>query len=164
MNIKVFTKSLLNDLICAARQSPRTRQHLNIHESYSDPCQRLFNAIGFDSYIRPHRHSLDPQTESLFAICGAFALIAFDDCGTPEAVIRFGVGPEASAAGVEVGPDTWHTVLALTEGAVLLEMKAGPFDPTAAKELASWAPEEGSSEASGYLISLRAVLQCPQNM
>jgi hypothetical protein len=56
---------------------------------------------------------------------------------------------------VVVEPHTWHTVLALTPGAVLLECKAGPFDPNAAKEQAHWAPEEGSSAAPGYLRELR---------
>jgi cupin fold WbuC family metalloprotein len=136
------------------------RLHHNIHQSYDDPCQRLFNAVGVDSYIRPHRHSLDPKTESLFAVCGTFALITFTENGAPADVVRFAAGApnQDLAAGVELQPGIWHTVVALTEGAVLLELKAGPFDPSAAKELATWAPEEGSTGAADYLFVLRRVI------
>ena len=50
----------------------------------------------------------------------------------------------------EVPPGTWHTVVALETGSVLLEVKAGPFIPDQPKEFAAWAPEEGSDEAREY--------------
>lgn len=131
------------------------RQHRNIHASYDDPVQRLFNALGYDTYIRPHRHALDPKVESLFALRGEFALITFDEAGDPQDVIHFGATSPASAPGVEINSQTWHTVIALTEAAVLLEIKAGPFDPQAAKEFAAWSPEEGSAQAAPYLTQLR---------
>lgn len=159
MNVTMFSPELFDTMEQQARQSMRKRQHLNIHRSFEDPCQRFFNAIGRDSYIRPHRHSLDPKTEDLFAVRGAFALVIFDEQGSVIEVERFGTekhgGAQGMAVGVELAPGAWHTVVALTDNAVLLEMKAGPFVPTAAKELATWAPEEGSAEAPAYLQSLR---------
>jgi cupin fold WbuC family metalloprotein len=113
----------------------------------------LFNAVGTDSYIRPHRHSLDPKSETLFAVKGKFALVVFDDRGTPQQVSAFGTElfGEEMPAGVELSPGVWHTVVALTVNAVLLEIKAGPFDAGAAKEFAPWAPEEGTPQAQDYL-------------
>jgi cupin fold WbuC family metalloprotein len=134
------------------------RQHRNIHKSYDEPVQRLFNALGFDTYIRPHRHSLDPKVESLFALRGEFALITFTEQGYPQEVVRFGANSPASAPGVEIGSGTWHTVLVLTETAVLLEIKAGPFDPVASKEFAAWSPEEGSEHAARYIARLRELV------
>ena len=71
-----------------------------------------------------------------------------------------GWGPEKYGAnlavGVEVTPDTWHTVVALEPNSILLEIKAGPFDPTQPKEFAPWAPEEGSEMAERYLEELLA--------
>jgi hypothetical protein len=32
-----------------------------------------------------------------------------------------------------------------------LEVKAGPFDPSQPKDLAPWAPEEGTNPAKDYL-------------
>lgn len=114
------------------------------------------NAVGEDSYIRPHRHSLDPKDECLVAIKGKFALIAFDDDGNIDRIIHFGTEkyPECSA-GVELPAGLWHTVVAMVPEAILLELKAGPFRSDAAKEPAPWAPAEGSVEAADYLERLR---------
>jgi cupin fold WbuC family metalloprotein len=155
--MKIFDETCLSDLSARAETNSRRRQHLSIHQSYQEPCQRLFNAIEPDSYIRPHRHATDPRDEFLLAVRGEMALLAFDDAGTVTRVQRFAsekYGP-AFAAGIEVPASTWHTVLALRPGSVLLEVKAGPFDPAQPKDLAAWAPEEGSSSAGAYLKTLR---------
>lgn len=154
--MKIFTALSLNALTEQAQVSPRRRQHLSIHQSYQEPCQRLFNAIEPDSYIRPHRHATDPRDEFLLAVRGEMALLIFDDSGAVTRVQRFAsekYGP-AFAAGIEVPASTWHTVLALQPGSVLLEVKAGPFDPAQPKDLAPWAPEEGSVDATRYLQAL----------
>ena len=54
--------------------------------------------------------------------------------------------------------DTWHTVIAMEPRCVLLEIKAGPFDETSPKELADWAPQEGTPDALEYLHDLRTKL------
>jgi cupin fold WbuC family metalloprotein len=154
--MKAFDAQYLNDLTGQAKNSPRLRQHRNIHQSYQDACQRLFNAIEPGSYIRPHRHASEPREELLIAIRGSMALITFDDQGSVAGILRFGSEKHGSdlAAGAEVASSTWHTVVALEPGCVLLEVKAGPFDPNQPKDLASWAPEEGSEMAQGYLSDL----------
>jgi cupin fold WbuC family metalloprotein len=117
------------------------------------------NAVGIDSYIRPHRHSLDPKTETLFAVKGKFALVIFDDLGSPQQVSLFATQLFGELPpGVELSPGVWHTVVALSDEAVLFELKAGPFDPQAAKELAPWAPEEGTEKAPQYLRSLHQLI------
>lgn len=148
--MKIFSAEYLDDLSGQAKDSHRQRQHRNIHRSYQDACQRLFNAIEPGSYIRPHKHGTDPRDELLVAIRGQMALVTFDEQGKVTGALRFGSekhGPDV-AAGAEVPPDTWHTVIALEPGSVLLEVKAGPFDPSQPKDLAPWAPEEGSAEAT----------------
>ncbi len=89
--MKVFSADYLNKLTAQAECSPRKRQHRNIHESYADPCQRLFNAIEPGSYICPHRHAADPRDELLIAVRGTMALVTFDEQGVVAGVIRFGV-------------------------------------------------------------------------
>lgn len=154
--MKIFSADYLNELTAKARGNPRKRQHLNIHESYRDPCQRLFNAIEPGSYIRPHRHAIDLRDELLVAVRGSMALVTFDEQGKLTEVVRFGVyrNGEVLAIGAEVSADTWHTVIALEPGCVLLEVKAGPFDPNQPKDLAVWAPDEGTEAANVYLNQL----------
>jgi cupin fold WbuC family metalloprotein len=155
MTVKVFSVENLDCLVTQAKNSPRLRQHSNIHVEYADPCQRLFNAIEPDSYIRPHYHGV----ETLFAIRGLMALIIFNDDGAIEQIQRFGVGLSAGilniAVGVEVPSNKWHTVVSLETGSVLLEVKAGPFNPSMPKFFAPWAPEEGVSDGMNYLRKLK---------
>lgn len=163
MTVKRFTNEYFGTLISEATLSPRSRQHSNIHQCYDDPCQRLFNAIGVDSYIRPHRHSLDPKDECLIAVAGLFALVTFSDDGTVSEVVRFGSEKystlENVSFGVELSPGTWHTVIALVPNSVIFELKAGPFDPKAAKEPAPWAPAEDSSQAASYVYQLNCLVR-----
>jgi cupin fold WbuC family metalloprotein len=154
--MKVFSTDYLNDLTALAQGNLRKRQHCNIHESYADPCQRLFNAIEPESYIRPHRHATDPRDELLIAVRGSVALVTFDEQGMVTGVVRFGTDRNGGglAVGAEVPANTWHTVIALEPGCVLLEVKAGPFDPKQPKDLAPWAPDEGSPAALPFLNQL----------
>ncbi len=155
--MKIFDRQYLKALTNDAATSARRRQHRNIHQHYQEPCQRLFNAIEPDSYIRPHRHASDPRDELLIAVRGVMALITFDDHGTVTGLVRFGSEKYEKdiAVGAEVPANTWHTVVALEPGCVLLEVKAGPYDPSQPKDLAPWAPEEGSDLAQNYLNVMR---------
>lgn len=158
MSARVFTFDQFTDLHDQAKASPRLRQHLNIHASHEAPFQRLFIAFGLDSYVRPHRHHLAPKDETLVAVQGLLGVLVFDDAG--QVVQQFKLGTQ-SHSGPDVGPvvdmpaGTWHTVLALTPDAVLLEGKAGPFDPQGPREFADWAPEEGTDEALALLRQWR---------
>ncbi len=66
------------------------------------------------------------------------ALITFDDQGSVMGILRFGSEEYGSylTAGIEVASSTWRAVVALETGCVLLEVKAGPFDPNQLKDLA----------------------------
>ena len=154
--MKIFGSDYLNELSAKALGNPRKRQPRNIHLTSQDPCQRLFNAMEPGSYIRPHRHSSDPRDELLIAVRGSMALVTFDEVGVVSGVLRFSSNKHGEnwAIGAEVAASTWHTVIALEPGSVLLEVKAGPFDPDQPKDLASWAPEEGSKDSSEYLRQL----------
>lgn len=163
MSIKVFSLDDLDVLSNEAVRSPRRRQHRNIHIDYAEPCQRLFNAIEPGSYLRPHRHGAGQGPETMIAIRGLMHLVVFDDDGGIAETQMFGAGHDTGrhhlSVGVETPPGLWHTVVSMEPGSILLEIKAGPFDPLAPKFPAPWAPEEGSPEADEYLKALVARLQ-----
>lgn len=160
MDVENFSSEYLDALTEESMRSNRQRQHKNIHQNYNDPSQRLFNAIGVDSYIRPHRHSIDPKDECLIAVRGIFVLLLFDDIGQVEEVIRFGAqindAQQAISVGVNLPAGIWHTVFAEVPGSILFEVKSGPFSPEQAKEFAIWAPEENSTEANEYFNYLKS--------
>jgi cupin fold WbuC family metalloprotein len=161
--MKIFSSQYFDQLLYAASRSKRLRVHANVHDSYTDQCQKLFNAICVDSYIRPHRHSLDPKEECLIAVRGLFGLIEFSDHGGIESITLFGSEKYSQqlsiASGVELPGGVWHTVVSLVENSILFEVKSGPFDPALAKELAPWAPEEGGELTQEYLVVLRREVQ-----
>jgi cupin fold WbuC family metalloprotein len=159
MDVINFSPEFLDALSQTAEQSSRQRQHKNIHQHYNEPCQRLFNAIGIDSYIRPHRHSIEPKDECLIAVRGCMALLVFDDIGQVQQIIRFGAQADESqqviGVGVNLPAGVWHTVIAEMRGSILFEVKSGPFNPEQAKEYATWAPAENTPEAAEYLMELK---------
>ena len=154
---RVFEKSFFDSMSSVAKKRSRFRTNFNIHSGYSDPCQIFFNAIEMQSYIAPHRHLEDPKQELLVAVRGKLGFITFSDFGavTDVQVLAPGSDLSTDCAAVEVQPGTWHTVVALEDGSVLLEVKAGPFLPDLAKEFAPWAPREGTKSAVRYLSSLK---------
>ena len=152
--MKIIDRKKLDSLSRAARDSARRRLNLNLHEQDSDPCQRLFNALEPNTYVRPHRH-LDPsKTECFVAVRGRMALIVFNDAGDVRQVVPFGDGSDTIA--VDLSADCWHSLISLAPGSIFFEVKTGPYDPLTDKHFASWAPEEGSPQAGSYLASLLA--------
>ncbi|PZO06784.1 MAG: cupin fold metalloprotein, WbuC family [Lysobacteraceae bacterium] len=154
-NVRVISPDFLDRLTSQAVASPRQRQHYNLHATYDDPCQRFFNAVEPGSYLRPHRQALIPRSKLLVAVRGRFALLVFDDAGGIVQGVRFAAGELPGwAVAAEVPAGRWNTVLSLSPGAVLLEAKAGPFDPDAPREPAPWAPEEGGPDVAAYMAWL----------
>ena len=52
----------------------------------------------------------------------------------------------------------WYSVLPYELGCVVLEVKSGPYSAKMAKELAPWAPEEGTEFAKIYYEKFRSIL------
>jgi cupin fold WbuC family metalloprotein len=107
-----------------------------------------------ESYIRPHRHALDPKPECFIALQGRFVLLTFDDQGAILSATL--LGPREQTWGVDLPPGIWHCVVCMERDSVLFETKPGPFDPLSKKDPAPWAPNEASSEAQDYLSLLKA--------
>jgi cupin fold WbuC family metalloprotein len=157
--IRAFCRADLDALVGASQLAPRRRLNLNVHRTADDPCQRLFNAVEPESYIRPHRHAHPALAETMVAIRGAFLLVEFaDDGGISDSVALAAPGSPRHAEAavvVELAPGTWHTVVALEPGSIFFETKAGPYDPNAPRDFAPWAPEEGAPGAAAWWQALR---------
>ena len=133
--MKLITTPQVTALSQAALKSPRRRANQNLHSELSDPIQRLAIAMAPDSYVRPHRH---PHTwELLTSLRGRFLGLHFDEGG--RVVARTVLGEDSAA--VETPANTYHSMLALDDDAVLLEVKHGPYLPI--NDFAPWSPPEG---------------------
>jgi cupin fold WbuC family metalloprotein len=150
--MKVIDSKTLEQLSLEAKESLRLRKNLNLHDDYTDSCQRLFNAMEPGTYIRPHRHLDPPKPECFMAIRGTMALIVFNDEGLIELVVTFGDGCDVIAIDLPAG--CWHSLVSLKPGSIFFETKPGPYVPLSDKDFAQWAPEEGTPEARTYLDGL----------
>jgi cupin fold WbuC family metalloprotein len=151
--IRIINRACLDGITSEAEKSPRLRKNFNIHASPKAACNRLFNAIEPDSYIRPHRH-LDPaKDESIVIIRGALGILVFDEDGG--IVQKTLLAPDDEAVAVNIPSGVFHTAISLTPGTIFFEAKAGPYIPLTDEEFAQWAPTEGSPEASVYLDRMR---------
>src|SRR5215210_8681697 len=123
-----FSEDLLQEASSAARDNPRKRSIIRLHE-HDEPVQRMLNAIEPESYARPHKHPNKP--EAFVALRGNLLVVRYGDDGDPvEAVLVSADGP---VKGVELPPGAWHSIVALEEDTVVFEVSQGPYDPATHK-------------------------------
>ncbi len=153
MSARWIDAPMFDALSGQARASMRRRKNLNFHPANDYPSNRLLNAIEPDSYVPPHRH-LDPtKDETLFVLRGAIGVLLFDEAGTvlDQRVLRAG----GDSVGIDIPHGVIHSLVALEDGTVVFEAKAGPFAERLPAELAAFAPPEGAPEAIGFLRGMR---------
>lgn len=146
--LKKLDSGLLADLSRQALTSPRLRDNFNFHPRPDDRVQRLCIALEPDSYVRPHRHPEADKWEFLVALQGRLLLLLFDEEGV--VTERLTLDPSGRLRGIEIEPNTWHTLLAEVPGTVILEIKQGPYIPVSFSNFADWSPRESSHEVRRY--------------
>ena len=153
--MNLISQTLLDEVSAEARLTPRRRKNRNFHAGENAAAHRLLNALEPDSYVAPHRH-LDPaKAESIVALKGSFGVIVFDASGVVQGTAT--LAPGGSDIGINLPPDTYHTIFALEPGSVFFEAKAGPYVPITAAELAEWAPAEDDRASVEYLNTMRVM-------
>ena len=141
--------NFFDKLLLEAESSSRKRAHYNIHKNYSEPVQRLCIALKSGTYIRPHCHVDDDAWEMIMALKGDVVMLIFDADGYVKK--RYELSPNTGNVGVELPPNTWHTLFPANAEAVIFEVKEGPFTPKKESDFACWAPEENSSRVDEFL-------------
>lgn len=142
--MKKLTADNLTTLSQQALQSPRLRANSNLHQELSDPIQRLAIAMEPDTLILPHRH---PHTwEVLTALRGRFTVLVFDDAGKVTGRAELGVDTSV----VEIPAGGWHAVLSRDVGAVIFEVKHGPYAPIAEADIAVWGKGRSAAELNAW--------------
>lgn len=147
--IKLLDSTLFDGLHRAAKESPRRRSHHNLHPELSDPVQRLCIALEPSTYLRPHRHPQSNKWELMLVLGGRVGLLLFDDEG--KVIRRIELTVDGPVPGLEIPPNTWHSLFPINGPALILEIKEGPYLPTAPENFALWSPEEGSSSAPVFV-------------
>ncbi len=148
--IQLIDRKLFDDVAASAESTVRRRLNHNFHSGPDDNPHRFLNVLLRGTYIRPHRHSDPPKSETFVVLEGRAEVIIF----TPEGAIesRHLLGDDT--LGIDLSPGVWHTIITRTDRVVCFEVKPGPWLPATDKEFATWAPPEGDAAVAGYLESL----------
>jgi cupin fold WbuC family metalloprotein len=146
---RILDDELFQGLLSEAELNVRKRSHFNLHEGPKDSVQRLCIALKSGTYVRPHYHPEKNKWEMTLVLKGEVGILLFDYTGV--VTKRMELSLTASIRGVEIGPKTWHTTFPLSEEAVIMEIKEGPFIPIEPGSYATWAPVEGGNEALKFL-------------
>jgi cupin fold WbuC family metalloprotein len=150
--IQVIDKQLLQSVSEKAKASERKRMNHNFHSDYSDPINRMLNALEPGTYCRPHKHEYPDKREVFMVLRGSFAVFFFNDSGEITQVVK--LSQHEGTYGVDIPPRIWHTLVCLEPGSVAYEVKDGPYFKPDDKDFAPWAPAEGNADADAYLASL----------
>lgn len=149
---QLIDQPLFRQLLEEARRSPRKRAHRNLHQRFEEPVQRICVGLVAGTYVPPHAHPQSHQWELILCLQGRIDLVLFDPSG--QLLERHRLSGGGAASGIELPPDTWHTLYPVEPEAVILEIKQGPYDPANAARFAPWAPGEGDAEAGRFLAWL----------
>lgn len=151
--IKTINRTLLNALSKKAKNSTRKRVNHNFHEDYTDPINRMLNALEPETYCQPHKHENPDKREVFIVLKGKMAVFFFDDSGN---ITNYNLlSPNSENYGVDIPAGVWHTLVSLESGSVAYEVKDGPYQKEIDKNFASWAPKEEDKEAISYLKKLK---------
>lgn len=129
--MEIIDQELINNLYIAANKSDRKRSHHLLHKSHQDKVQRLLIAMIQGSYVEPHYHELPHQWELFQVLEGLVRVTLYHHDGVVKN--KFDVGDSSYIKLIELQPNEIHSVECLSEQALLLEVKEGPFDPDFAK-------------------------------
>jgi cupin fold WbuC family metalloprotein len=142
--VKRLTAADLTRLGQQAAQSPRLRANSNLHTDLADPIQRLAIAMEPGTLVMPHRH---PHTwEVLIPLRGRFTVLVFDDTG--KVTERAELGEDTQV--VEIPAGGWHAVLSRDVGAVIFEVKHGPYLPIPEADYAAWSKGRSAAELNAW--------------
>ena len=144
-------QNLIKQVSDKAKVNQRKRMNYNFHYSDEDTLHRMVNAIEPGSYVQPHKHHNPDKREAFIILHGKVLVVEFDEQGN---IIDHIILTKETNFGVEIPPDTYHTIISLEPYSVLYEVKDGPYDPKSDKTFAPWAPEEGNQDSDNYLKNI----------
>lgn len=129
-----ITQQILDELTEQAKASPRLRMNMDLRNSSEDQSQRMLNAIEPGSILPIHRHQ--KTSETVVCLRGRLVWDFYDDL---ERVCTETVEltPNGAVVALNVPAGAWHTVRALENGSVILEMKEGAYEPLAENDILS---------------------------
>lgn len=122
---------ILNKVTEEAKASSRLRMNYNLHESFEDTVQRMFNALEPGTIVPIARHP--NSSETLIMLRGKLRVLIYDD--KKNLIEDVVIAPNSEVIGYHIPKGTWHQVESLEEGTVCFETREGPYSPVAEEDI-----------------------------
>ncbi len=148
-------ESFLDTLTEKAKASERLRMHYDLRDSAEEQSMRMLNALEPGTVIPIHRHN--DTSEEVICIRGCVEEVIYNDCGAE--VARFRLSPRSGVMHCRVPMRQFHTCKSLESGSVIIEFKAGKYNPRATEDIfvpvAATESTEPSNQIENSLDSLK---------
>lgn len=127
----ILQQSILDETTDKASASPRLRMNYNLHESFEDQVQRMFNALEPGTIVPIARHPY--SSETLIMLRGKLRVLIYDD--NKNIIEDVVIAPNTDNIGYHIPKGTWHQVESLEHGTVCFETREGPYAPVAEEDI-----------------------------
>ena len=123
----LLTTAILDETSVRAKESPRLRMNWNLHQSFEDSVQRMFNALEPGTEVPIARHP--DSAESLIILRGRLRVLIFNNL--KEIIEDVVIDPRTENIGYHIPKGVWHQVQSLESGTICFETREGPYAPVA---------------------------------
>lgn len=127
----VLKSVILDETTSKAASSPRLRMNYNLHKSFEDDVQRMFNALEPGTIVPIARHPY--SSETLIMIRGRLRVLIYND--KKQVLEDVVIAPNTENIGYHIPKGTWHKVESLEQGTVCFETREGPYVPVAPEDM-----------------------------
>lgn len=127
----VLKAQILDETTAKAADSSRLRMNYNLHESFEDTVQRMFNALEPGTAVPIARHLY--SSETLIMLRGKLRVLIFD--GKKNVLENVVLDANTENIGYHIPKGTWHQVESLEHGTICFETREGPYKPVADEDL-----------------------------
>lgn len=127
----LLKQTIIDETSRKAKSTPRLRMNYNLHESFEDSVQRMFNALEPGTIVTIARHPY--SSETLIMLRGKLRVLIYND--NKEIVEDVIIAPNSENIGYHIPKGTWHKVESLESGTVCFETREGPYAPVAPEDI-----------------------------
>ena len=123
-------KDLFEKVAAQAEQSPRLRMHFDLRDSADEKGQRMMNVLLPGTNVGIHRHL--NTSEVTVCIYGSVIEHFYDEQGRETETVVLTAGGDTPGVWIPAG--TYHSLEATDSISVIVEAKAGKYDPETTEE------------------------------
>jgi len=134
----LLDQETITQLKHSAETAPIKRARVCLHQHHEDKIQEMVIALCRGTKVRVHRHP--GRSESFHVVEGILEVLFFDDAGKELERLVLGEPSSGYPFLYRLNTSLWHSVVPVTEIAIVHETVAGPFSTESSEFLSCIEP------------------------